>query len=171
MVIIKPEGLYRSLVGDVLNKFAETGLEIVAMRLVEVSRLQAEDFFLAWLVFRIGYLMQQMSLPPPKLGSVALFAHMAAWSRLTLLSKHHWAAADKLGASKPIAPLICVLIEANVVLTISVSTLKGIFQFSHSNAMSNARSDWLEKVYSSLSLIGWFFICRVTTCMTSCDLS
>jgi nucleoside-diphosphate kinase len=45
LVIIKPEGLYRGIVGDVLNKFEETGLEIIAMRLVEVSRPQAEEHY------------------------------------------------------------------------------------------------------------------------------
>ena len=45
LVIVKPEGLYRSIVGEILNKFAETDLEIVAMRLIEVSRLQAEEHY------------------------------------------------------------------------------------------------------------------------------
>jgi nucleoside-diphosphate kinase len=45
LVIIKPEGLYRAIVGEVLNKFSETGLEIVSMRLVEVSRFQAEEHY------------------------------------------------------------------------------------------------------------------------------
>ena len=45
LVIIKPEGLYRSIVGEVLNKFAETGLELIALRLVEVSREQAKEHY------------------------------------------------------------------------------------------------------------------------------
>ncbi len=45
LVIIKPEGLYRALVGEVLNKFSETSLEIVSMRLIEVSRFQAEEHY------------------------------------------------------------------------------------------------------------------------------
>jgi len=45
LVIIKPEGLYRGIVGEVLNRFAETGLEIVALRLVEVSKAQAEEHY------------------------------------------------------------------------------------------------------------------------------
>jgi len=45
LVIIKPEGLYRSIVGDVLNKFSETGLEIVAMRLIEASRPQVTEHY------------------------------------------------------------------------------------------------------------------------------
>jgi nucleoside-diphosphate kinase len=45
LVIIKPEGLYRALVGEVLNKFSETDLDMVAMRLVEVTRPQAEEHY------------------------------------------------------------------------------------------------------------------------------
>ncbi len=45
LVIIKPEGLYRGLIGHVLNKFIKTDLEIVAMRLVHVSRPLAEEHY------------------------------------------------------------------------------------------------------------------------------
>lgn len=45
LVIIKPEGLYRALVGYVLNKFIKTDLEIVAMHLVKVSRELAEEHY------------------------------------------------------------------------------------------------------------------------------
>lgn len=37
-VIIKPEGIARGLVGDILNKFAQVKLEIIAMRIVEAKR-------------------------------------------------------------------------------------------------------------------------------------
>lgn len=45
LVIIKPEGLYRSLVGDIINKFNETGLEMIALRLVDVTQEKAEDHY------------------------------------------------------------------------------------------------------------------------------
>ena len=45
LVIIKPEGLYRSLVGDIINKFNETGLELIALRLVDVPRSRAEEHY------------------------------------------------------------------------------------------------------------------------------
>lgn len=45
LVIIKPEGLYRSLVGEIINKFNETGLELVALRLVDVPREKAEEHY------------------------------------------------------------------------------------------------------------------------------
>ncbi len=45
LVIIKPEGLYRSLVGDIINKFNETGLELIALKLVEVSQEKAEEHY------------------------------------------------------------------------------------------------------------------------------
>ena len=45
LVIIKPEGLYRALVGHVLNQFVKTDLDIVAMRLIQVSRALAEEHY------------------------------------------------------------------------------------------------------------------------------
>lgn len=45
LVIIKPEGLYRSLVGDIINKFSETGLDLIALRLVDVPRQRAEEHY------------------------------------------------------------------------------------------------------------------------------
>lgn len=45
LVIIKPEGLYRSLVGDIINKFNKTGLELIALRMVDVPRPRAEEHY------------------------------------------------------------------------------------------------------------------------------
>lgn len=45
LVIIKPEGLYRSLVGDIINKFSETGLELIALKLVDVPKERAEEHY------------------------------------------------------------------------------------------------------------------------------
>ncbi len=45
LVIIKPEGLYRSLVGEIINKFNETGLELIALKLVDVPRTKAEEHY------------------------------------------------------------------------------------------------------------------------------
>jgi nucleoside-diphosphate kinase len=45
LVIIKPEGLYRSLVGDIINKFNETGLDLIALKLIEVPRHRAEEHY------------------------------------------------------------------------------------------------------------------------------
>ena len=45
LIIIKPEGLYRSLVGDIINKFNETGLDLIALRLIDVPRQKAEEHY------------------------------------------------------------------------------------------------------------------------------
>jgi|CXWL01.1.fsa_nt_gi nucleoside-diphosphate kinase len=45
LVIIKPEGLYRSLVGDIINKFGETGLDLIALKLVDVPRQRAAEHY------------------------------------------------------------------------------------------------------------------------------
>jgi len=45
LVIIKPDGISRGLVGDVFAKFKKTGLEVVAMRVAEISRDLAETHY------------------------------------------------------------------------------------------------------------------------------
>ena len=45
LVIIKPEGILRNIVGKILSKFAEIGLEIEAMRLTRVSRALATEHY------------------------------------------------------------------------------------------------------------------------------
>jgi len=45
LVIIKPDGMQKQLVGNVLTKFAQTGLEIVAIRVVKITRTIAEEHY------------------------------------------------------------------------------------------------------------------------------
>jgi nucleoside-diphosphate kinase len=45
LVLIKPDGLVKSLTGDVLSKLAETKLKIVAAKIVNVSRELAERHY------------------------------------------------------------------------------------------------------------------------------
>ena len=45
VVIIKPDGIRRNLVGEILSRFAQTGLEIGAMRIVRVTRVLAEEHY------------------------------------------------------------------------------------------------------------------------------
>ncbi len=45
LVIIKPDGVQRGLVGKILARFEERGLKIVAMRLVQVDRALAEKHY------------------------------------------------------------------------------------------------------------------------------
>ncbi len=45
LVLIKPDGLNKSLTGNVLSRLAETKLEIVAARIAQVSRALAEQHY------------------------------------------------------------------------------------------------------------------------------
>ena len=43
--IIKPDGVASHVIGKVLQRFEDAGLEIVAMKLVHLTRAQAEGFY------------------------------------------------------------------------------------------------------------------------------
>ncbi len=43
--IIKPDGVKRNLVGDILNRFEKAGLTIIATRMVHLSQPEAEGFY------------------------------------------------------------------------------------------------------------------------------
>lgn len=45
LVIIKPDGVQRALVGKILARFEERGIQIVAMKLVQVDRGLAEKHY------------------------------------------------------------------------------------------------------------------------------
>jgi nucleoside-diphosphate kinase len=45
VVLIKPDGVKRGIVGQVLTRFEEVGLKIVALKLVQVSREHAESHY------------------------------------------------------------------------------------------------------------------------------
>lgn len=45
LVLIKPDGLVKSLTGDIISKLSETGLKIVAAKIVSVSRALAEEHY------------------------------------------------------------------------------------------------------------------------------
>lgn len=44
-VIIKPDGVQRGLIGDIINRFEKKGLKIVAMKFVSVSKELAEKHY------------------------------------------------------------------------------------------------------------------------------
>ena len=44
-VMIKPDGVQRGLVGEIINRFEKKGIKIVAMKLVSVSRELAEKHY------------------------------------------------------------------------------------------------------------------------------
>ncbi len=45
LVIVKPDGVQRALVGKILTRFEERGLKIVALKMVQVSRDLAEKHY------------------------------------------------------------------------------------------------------------------------------
>jgi len=45
LVLIKPDGLVKSLTGDIISKLSETGLKIVAAKIVSVDRQLAEAHY------------------------------------------------------------------------------------------------------------------------------
>jgi nucleoside-diphosphate kinase len=45
LAIIKPDGVARGLIGDVVKRIQENDLEIVAMKMVHLNKRQAEGFY------------------------------------------------------------------------------------------------------------------------------
>ena len=43
--IIKPDGVQKNLIGEIYSRFEKAGLEIVAARMIHLSREQAEGFY------------------------------------------------------------------------------------------------------------------------------
>ena len=43
--IIKPDGVQKNLIGDIYGRFEKAGLEIVAAKMIHLSREQAEGFY------------------------------------------------------------------------------------------------------------------------------
>jgi len=43
--IIKPDGVKKNLVGEIIGRFEKAGLEIIAARMVHLSREQAQEFY------------------------------------------------------------------------------------------------------------------------------
>lgn len=45
LIIIKPDGVRRALVGEILGKFERYGFKIIAMKLMRIDREKAEDLY------------------------------------------------------------------------------------------------------------------------------
>ncbi len=43
--IIKPDGVEKNLIGEIYNRFEQAGLEIVAAKMIHLSKAQAEGFY------------------------------------------------------------------------------------------------------------------------------
>lgn len=44
-VLVKPDGVQRGLVGEIVKRFENRGLQLVALKMVQVSRRLAEDYY------------------------------------------------------------------------------------------------------------------------------
>ena len=65
LILVKPDGLIKSLTGNILTRLSETKLEIVAARMVRVSKELAEEHYLhlkdkPFFVELIRYLMGEL---------------------------------------------------------------------------------------------------------------
>lgn len=43
--IIKPDGVSRGLMGEVIKRFEQNGIKIVAMKMIQMTKAQAEGFY------------------------------------------------------------------------------------------------------------------------------
>ena len=43
--IIKPDGVFRKLTGDIVKRLEENGIKIIAMKMIHMNRPQAEGFY------------------------------------------------------------------------------------------------------------------------------
>ena len=43
--IVKPDGVSRGLIGEVIKRFEDSGIKIVAMKMVHMTKIQAEGFY------------------------------------------------------------------------------------------------------------------------------
>ena len=43
--IIKPDGVEKNLIGEIIGRFEKAGLEVVAARMIQLTREQAEGFY------------------------------------------------------------------------------------------------------------------------------
>ena len=43
--IVKPDGVEKSLIGEVIRRFEKNGLRVVALKMVQLSKTQAEGFY------------------------------------------------------------------------------------------------------------------------------
>ncbi len=45
LIIVKPEGVQRGLIGNILSRFEQRGLKLVALKLIHITRALAEELY------------------------------------------------------------------------------------------------------------------------------
>ena len=43
--IVKPDGVGRNLIGEIIHRFEKVGLQVVAARMMQLSQREAEGFY------------------------------------------------------------------------------------------------------------------------------
>lgn len=43
--IVKPDGVEKNLIGEVLRRFEEKGISVIALKMIDLSKTQAEGFY------------------------------------------------------------------------------------------------------------------------------
>ena len=43
--LIKPDGVNRNLIGEVINRFEKAGLKVVGLKMLHLTKRQAEEFY------------------------------------------------------------------------------------------------------------------------------
>ena len=46
LIMIKPEGVHRALVGEIIKRFESKGFKMVAMKFIQPSKEKVEEFFI-----------------------------------------------------------------------------------------------------------------------------
>ena len=45
LILIKPDGVQRGLIGDILSRFEHKGLKLIALRMIQVTKEMAENHY------------------------------------------------------------------------------------------------------------------------------
>ena len=45
LILLKPDGIQRGLIGEIISRFEKKGLKIVAMKMMRMTKKKAEDFY------------------------------------------------------------------------------------------------------------------------------
>jgi len=45
LILLKPDGIQRGLIGEIISRFEKKGLKIVAMKMMKMTKKKAEDFY------------------------------------------------------------------------------------------------------------------------------
>jgi nucleoside-diphosphate kinase len=62
LVLVKPDGVKRGLIGEIIRRFEQRGLKIIAMKLVQADRILAERHYTEDITIRKGELVRKRLL-------------------------------------------------------------------------------------------------------------